>query len=96
MKIVITVLLLALIFGFCWKITGTNTYSSNKSIVGVILSIILFVAFVFGLSWIATCGIVKVISMCFGFTFTWKLATGIWIVCLLLRWIISAAKSDKK
>lgn len=48
------------------------------------------------LSWFCVCVIVKALSICFGFVFTWKLATGIWIVCLLLRWIISAAKSDKK
>lgn len=47
------------------------------------------------LSWLVTCGVVKVLSMCFSFAYSWKLATGIWLVCLMLRWIISAAKQEK-
>lgn len=50
----------------------------------------------FGISWIVVCGIVKLLSMCFDFTFTWQLATGIWIVLCLLRWVVSAAKPDEK
>jgi hypothetical protein len=38
----------------------------------------------YGLSWIATCGIIKLITMCFGWTFKWSIATGIWLVLALL------------
>lgn len=37
----------------------------------------------FGLSWISTCGIIKLITICFGWTFKWSIATGIWLVLLL-------------
>ena len=37
------------------------------------------------LSWIVTCGIIKLITLCFGFAFSWLIATGIWLVFLLLR-----------
>ena len=37
------------------------------------------------LSWIATCGIVKLICLCFGLAFSWAIATGIWFVMILLR-----------
>ena len=37
------------------------------------------------LSWIVTCGIIKLITLCFGVTFSWLIATGIWLVFLLLR-----------
>ena len=60
------------------------------------LVVALFIIGIYSLSYFGVCVIVKALSICFGFVFTWKLATGIWIVCMLLRWIISAAKSDKK
>ena len=37
------------------------------------------------LSWIITCGFIKLICLCFGLTFSWAIATGIWLVILLLR-----------
>ncbi len=43
----------------------------------------------YGVSWIATCGIIKLITICFGFTFKWSIATGIWLVLALLRGIFS-------
>ena len=36
------------------------------------------------ISWLMTCGIVKLITLCFGLTFSWPVATGIWLVLLLL------------
>ena len=57
--------------------------------------VVIFVIVVTALSWLVTCGVVKVLSMCFSFAYSWKLATGIWLVCLMLRWIISAAKQEK-
>ena len=41
-------------------------------------------AIVLGISWIATCGIIKLITLCFGLTFSWGIATGIWLILLLL------------
>lgn len=38
-----------------------------------------------GLSLIVTCGIVKLITMCFGLTFKWSTAIGIWLILCLLR-----------
>ena len=38
-------------------------------------------------SWLITCGIVKLICLCFGLTFTWLIATGIWLIIILLRYI---------
>ena len=39
---------------------------------------------VYGLSWITTCGIIKLITICFGWTFKWSIATGCWLIGLLL------------
>lgn len=53
-----------------------------------VVVVLLFVA-IYGISWIATCGIIKLITMCFGLTFKWSIATGIWLVMCLLRTIFS-------
>lgn len=47
--------------------------------------IIAVVFLLYGLSWIMTCGIIKLITMCFGWTFRWSVATGIWLIIYLLR-----------
>ena len=47
--------------------------------------IILIFVISFGLSWIVTCGVIKLITMCFGLTFKWSIATGIWLILCLLH-----------
>ena len=63
-----------------------------KTILKILLGIIV-VAFCITLSWLVVCGIVALVGICFGFAFSWKIATGIWLVGILLRWIVSAASS---
>ena len=43
------------------------------------------ILFAYALSWIATCGLVKLVTMCFGWTFSWPIATGVWLVMLIIR-----------
>lgn len=38
----------------------------------------------YGVSWITTCGIIKLVTICFGWTFKWSVATGIWLILALL------------
>lgn len=53
---------------------------------GAVASIVILIfAACYGLSWIVTCGIIKLITMCFGLTFKWSIATGIWLVICILR-----------
>lgn len=47
--------------------------------------VILILAVCYGLSWIVTCGIIKLITMCFGLTFKWSIATAIWLVICILK-----------
>lgn len=47
--------------------------------------VITILALCYGLSWIVTCGIIKLITMCFGLTFKWSIATGIWLIICILR-----------
>lgn len=46
---------------------------------------LLMVIALLGLSWAVTVGLVKLITLCFGLEFSLKIATGIWIVILILR-----------
>lgn len=51
--------------------------------------VILLVAVCCGISWIATCGIIKLITMCFGLEFSWAIATGIWLIICILKSIFN-------
>lgn len=80
---------------------GEYTYMSknlkNKIAEGgaVALGIIVGLALLYGLSWIVTCGIIKLITLCFGLTFKWSIATGIWLIICLLRGIFSVTVKNK-
>lgn len=50
------------------------------------------IAALYALSWIITCGIIKLITMLLGLSFSWTIATAIWLVMLLLRSIFSGNK----
>ena len=53
---------------------------------GIIVAILILI---YGASWIITCGIIKLITMCFGWTFKWAVATGIWLLIILAKTIFS-------
>lgn len=63
-----------------------NKFSEGGTVVTIVL---LILAACYGLSWIVTCGIIKLITMCFGLTFKWSIATGIWLVICILRSIFN-------
>lgn len=56
------------------------------------LGVILVLALAGGISWIVTCGIVKLITMCFGLAFSWLWATGIWLTMILLSGVLCKSK----
>lgn len=59
----------------------------------VALIVIIILAIGYGISWITTCGIIKLITLCFGWTFKWSIATGIWLIMLLLRSVFKSKSS---
>ena len=61
----------------------------------VALVVIGILALAYGLSWIVTCGIIKLITMCFGLTFKWSIATGIWLIMCLLQSIFKVTAKNK-
>ena len=61
-------------------------------------AILVFIAILvvcYGLSWIVTCGIIKLIAMCFGWTFKWSTATGVWLIICLLQSIFKVTVKNK-
>lgn len=62
----------------------TNLWRTIGIIIGFVLC--------FSVSWIITCGIIKLITLCFGLTFKWSVATGIWLIILILRSIFNVEK----
>ena len=64
-------------------------------VVGVLAAIVIFLA-ACALSWIITCGVIKLIAMCFGWTFSWGIATGIWLLMCLTRTVLNHTITVKK
>lgn len=60
------------------------------------LAVVVLVILCYGISWIVTCGIIKLITLCFGLTFKWAIATGIWLIICILRSIFSNHTTVKK
>jgi len=47
------------------------------------------------LSWGLTVGVIKLITLCFGWGFSLSVATGIWLVLGLLGWVFNRGSSGK-
>ena len=58
---------------------------NGEKTISYILGVFAAVAILYGISWIAACGIIKLITMCFGWTFSWGIATGIWLILCLVK-----------
>lgn len=56
--------------------------------IGCLTTILIYIV-ACALSWIVTCGVFKLITMCFGWTYTWGIATGIWLIMYLFRQMFS-------
>lgn len=64
----------------------------KKLVTKGVFAYIAAVFFIIGGSWLATCGIFKLITLCFGLEFTWAVATGVWLCLLLLSTAVSGTK----
>ena len=61
-----------------------------------ILTIILVIVGLVFLEWIITVAIIKLITMCFGWTFKWSVATGIWLIICVLQSIFKSNVNVKR
>ena len=50
--------------------------------------VLICVGILYAISWLITCGLVKLITLCFGLGFSWLVATGVWLLLILIRGII--------
>ena len=61
----------------------------------VVIVAILFAAAACAVSWISVCGIIKLITLCFGWSFSWAIATGIWLIFFLVKIVFDKVVSVK-
>ena len=64
-----------------------------KKMIAIMVTLVVVVA-IFGTSWGICCGLLKLISMCFGFNFSVKIATGIWLVMIFVNFCIRKKKVE--
>ncbi|MBR6641157.1 MAG: hypothetical protein IKL08_03070 [Clostridia bacterium] len=60
----------------------------NKKNFYVLLATILLI----GASWLFTCGLIWLITLCFRVEFDWLTATGIWLILCLLGTVFGGSK----
>ena len=64
---------------------------------GIVALIAIVIFLVLGaISWIITCGIFYLITLCFSLEFSWLTATGVWLVLILLKSIFNTANKNKE
>lgn len=54
----------------------------NKT--GCVMAMLIAILFL-GMDWLISVGLVWLICLCFGWTFSWGIATGVWLVIILIR-----------
>lgn len=59
--------------------------------IGCLTAILIYI-FACALSWIVTCGVFKLITLCFGWEYTWGIATGIWLIMYLAKQVFSSGE----
>ena len=58
---------------------------TTASVIASMIAGAIILLFVLGLSWIAICIIVKLITLCLGVSFKWSFATIIWLIIFVLN-----------
>lgn len=71
----------------------------NKDTLAIVLGVlcaILLLIMTLGLSWLMICGFVKLITLCFGWSFSWLVATGIWLLIFMFNLIFKTKKKQER
>ena len=76
-------------------LNGSVRIDAFVGIVGVLVAIVIFLV-LGAISWIITCGIFYLITLCFGLEFSWLTATGVWLVIILLKSIFNTTNKNKE
>lgn len=56
--------------------------------IGCMTAILIYIA-ACAISWIVTCGVFKLVTLCFGWEYTWGIATGVWLIMYLAKQVFS-------
>ena len=67
---------------------------NNKKTLSVIILTIVLLLIGCALSIVVTCGIIKLITICFGLKFKWSVAIGIWLIMCLLSAIFKSGNGE--
>ena len=62
---------------------------------GKVLVVLLVMIASLGISWLVTVGIIKLITICFGWPFSLLTATGIWLIMMLAREVFKSKSGNK-
>ena len=68
----------------------------KSDIIATVLAVVLIALLCGGAFFLGVSLVYWIICFAFGLTFSWKIAIGVWAVVVLLRMIMSAAKSSGK
>lgn len=72
---------------------ATKHESKIAKVIAVAI-IVLIVLAVLALSWVVTCGLIKLITLCFGWKFSWGIATGVWLIFILINTCLKRGSSS--
>ena len=67
-----------------------------KGWLGAGFAVFILIAVLYAISWVGTCAIIKLVTMCFGWTFSWRIATGVWLLLCIAKRIFSHNTTVKK
>ena len=62
---------------------------------GKVLVVLLVMIASLGISWLVTVGIIKLITICFGWPFSLLTATWIWLIMMLARGVFKSKSGNK-
>ena len=72
-------------------------FKENIAEGGIVALVAIVMFLVLGaISWIITCGIFYLITLCFGLEFSWLTATGVWLVMVVLKSIFNTTNKNKE
>lgn len=65
-----------------------KTIKTDGKVTGCLFAVLIFM-FACAASWIITCGVIKLITLCFGWEFGWDIATGVWLIMFLIKHVFN-------
>ena len=72
-------------------------FKENIAEGGIVALVAIVIFLILGaISWLITCGLFYLITLCFSLEFSWLTATGVWLVMILLKSIFNTTNKNKE